>query len=99
MIRSEKSQDNFYLVTCADLECVVLASSPEEASCTALKNIFNKKGSNTNLSFIISVNLIKDKEIFFFKTSVVLNDLGHFKLAKDFEEMSDFFLDKGKNPH
>jgi hypothetical protein len=101
MIRSEKSQDDFYLVTCADLECMVLASSPEEASCKALKNIINKKGSNTNLSFIISVNLIKDKEkeIFFFKTSAVLNDLGYFKLAKDFEEMSDFFLDRGKNPH
>jgi hypothetical protein len=34
-----------------------------------------------------------------FYTASVLNDLGYFKLAKDLEYLSDFFLDKGENPH
>ena len=54
MIRSAESQECFYLVTCADLECMVLSTSPEEASGIGLKNILNKKGINTNLSLIIS---------------------------------------------
>ena len=101
MIRSSESQDRFYLVTCADLECMVLATSPEEASCIGLKNILNKNGIKTNLSLIISVDYInKNKnETFVFYTSSVLNDLGYFKLAKDLESLSDFFLDKGENPH
>ena len=58
MIRSGESQESFYLVTCADLECMVLSTSPEEASGIGLKNILNKKGINTNLSLIISVDYI-----------------------------------------
>ena len=101
MIRDSDSQEYFYLVTCADLECMVLSSSPEEASCLGLKNMLNKKGSDTNLSYIISVDHINKlkNETFIFYTSNVLNDLGHFKLAKDLESLSDFFLDKGENPH
>ena len=101
MIRSDESQENFYLVTCADLECVVLAASPEEASCLGLKNILKHKGLNTNLSLIISVDFISKhkNETFVFYTASVLNDIGHFKLAKDLESLSDFFLDKGENPH
>ena len=66
-----------------------------------LKNILKKYGQNTNLSFIISVDLIKESEIEtrLFMTSNVLADLGHFKLAEELDSMSDFFLDKGKNPH
>ena len=101
MIRSAESQEKFYLVTCADLECVVLAASPEEASCLGLKNILKCKGLDTNLSLIISVDFINKhkNETFIFYTSSVLNDIGHFKLAKDLESLSDFFLDKGENPH
>jgi hypothetical protein len=101
MIRSVESQDSFYLVTCADMECMVLTTSPEEASGIGLKNILNKKGQDTNLSFITSVDYINKhkNETFIFYTSSVLNDLGHFKLAKDLESPSDFFLDKGENPH
>ena len=101
MIRTSKCQDNFYIVTCADMECVVLASSYEEAANNGLKNIIKKNGSKTNLSFLISVDLIKNREIetLIFNTSNILNDIGYFKLAKDLETMSDFFLDKGKNPH
>lgn len=101
MIRSEESQESFYLVTCADLECMVLATSPEDASYIGLKNILNKKGINTNLSLIISVDFISKhkNETFVFYTTSVLNDLGYFKLAKDLEYLSDFFLDKGENSH
>jgi len=101
MIRDLDSQEYFYLVTCADLECMVMATSPEEASCRGLKNMLNKKGINTNLSLIISVDYINKhkNETFVFYTASVLNDLGHFKLAKDLESLSDFFLDKGENPH
>lgn len=101
MIRSFESQEYFYIVTCADLECMVMASSPEEASCLGLKTILNKKGQETNLSFITSVDFInkKENETFVFYTSSILNDLGYFKLAKDLESLSDFFLDKGENPH
>jgi hypothetical protein len=101
MIRDLDSQEYFYLVTCADLECMVMATSPEDASCIGLKNILNKKGINTNLSLIISVDYINKhkNETFVFYTASVLNDLGHFKLAKDLESLSDFFLDKGENSH
>ena len=101
MIRSLESQDYFYLVTCADLECVVLSSSFEEAACSGLKKILEEKKSETNLSFIMSVDLggrrIIKKQVFY--TSSILNDVGYFKLAKDLESLSDFFLDKGENPH
>ena len=43
MIRTSKCQDNFYIVTCADIECAVLASSFEEAANNGLKNILKKK--------------------------------------------------------
>lgn len=101
MIRTLKCQDNFYLVMCADVECMVLATSPEEAASTGLKNILKKRGLESNLSFLISVDLINNHEIetFVFHTSNILNDLGFFKLAKDLESLSDFFLDKGENPH
>ncbi len=101
MIRTSECQDNFYIVTCADMECGVLASSFEEAANAGLKNIITKNGSKTNLSFLISVDLIKNREIetSIFNTANVLNDIGYFKLAKDLETMRDFFLDKGKNPH
>ena len=101
MIRKFESQDNFYIVKCADLDCVVLADSYENAVCYGLKNILKERGSETNLSFIIGVDLVKNSECDtkIFYTPDVLNDLGYFKLAKDLECLSDFFLDKGENPH
>ena len=101
MIKSIESLENFYIVKCSNLECVVLSSSYEEAVSKGLKNILKKYGQNTNLSFIMSVDLIKNLEIEtrLFMTSNVLADLGHFKLAEELDSMSDFFLDKGKNPH
>ena len=97
MIRTLGFQDNFYLVICADIECMVLANSFEEAATNGLKNILNKVGLKTNLSFLISVDLINNHEIetSIFTTSTILTDIGYFKLAKDLETMSDFFLDKG----
>ena len=101
MIKDIKSQDNFYLVKCSDLECMVLEDSYENAACYGLNNIIKKYKSETNLSFMISVDLIKDYEIDtrIFYTPSILNDLGHFKLAQDLANLSDFFLDKGENPH
>ena len=97
MIRTDKCQDNFYLVMCADIECMVLASSFQEAANNGLKNIIKKFSSEANLSFLISVDLINNHEIetSIFSTSTILTDIGYFKLAKDLETMSDFFLDKG----
>ena len=63
MIRTLGFQDNFYLVMCADIECMVLANSFEEAATNGLKNILNKLGLKTNLSFLISVDFIKNHEI------------------------------------
>ena len=101
MIRTLGFQDNFYLVMCADIECMVLANSFEEAATNGLKNILKKLGLKTKLSFLISVDLINNHEIetSIFQTSSILNDLGYFKLAKDLESLSDFFLDKGENSH
>ena len=42
---------------------------------------------------------IHEIETSIFRTSAILNDLGYFKLAKDLESLSDFFLDKGENSH
>jgi len=101
MVRNLESQDDFYLVKCADLDCMVLADSFENAVCYGLKKILKEKGSETNLSFIIGVDLVKnyDFETRIFKTADILNDLGHFKLAENLACLSDFFLDKGENPH
>ncbi len=97
MIRTDKCQDNFYLVICADIECMVLAGSFQEAANNGLKNIIKKYSSEANLSFLISVDLINNHEVetAIFTTSTILTDIGYFKLAKDLETMSDFFLDKG----
>jgi len=101
MIRSLENQDKFYLVKCSDLECMVLSDSYESAASIGLGKILKNRGSETNLSFILSVDLVEDYEIKteIFSTSAVLNDLGYFKLSKDLANLSDFFLDKGKNPH
>lgn len=101
MIRHLESQDNFYLVKCSDLECMVLSTSFEEAACQGLKDMIKINGTCTNLSFWLSVDHIKEYEIDtnVFYTPKVLNDLGYFKLAKDLASLSDFFLDKGENPH
>lgn len=101
MIRALECLDNFYLVICADIECMVLAASPEEAASNGLKTILKNRGLKCNLSFLMSVDLINNHEIetSVFHTSSILNDLGHFKLAKDLDSLSDFFLDKGGNPH
>jgi len=101
MIKHVESQENFYIVKCSDLECMVLSDSYESAASIGLGKILKNKGSKTNLSFILSVDLIENYEIktHIFYTSAVLNDLGYFKLSKDLANLSDFFLDKGKNPH
>jgi hypothetical protein len=80
---------------------MILANSFEEAAANGLKKILNKLGAKTNLSFLISVDLINNHEIetSIFQTSSILNDLGYFKLAKDLESLRDFFLDKGENSH
>ena len=51
MIRTLGFQDKFYLVVCADIECMILANSFEEAAANGLKKILNKLGLKTNLSF------------------------------------------------
>jgi len=101
MVKDIESQDDFYVVKLSDLECVILADSFEEAASDGIKKIIDNKGDKTNLSFWISVDRIKNYEIEtrLFYTPVILNDLGFFKLSKDLENLSDFFLDKGKNPH
>jgi hypothetical protein len=101
MVKDTKSQDDFYIVRLSDLECMILAGSFQEAASNGVKKIIDNKGRNTNLSFWISVDKIKNYEIetCLFYTSSILNDLGYFNLSKNLENLSDFFLDKGKNPH
>ena len=42
MIRTLGFQDNFYLVICADIECMILANSFEEAATNGLNDPFVK---------------------------------------------------------
>ena len=53
MIRTDKCQDNFYLVICADIECMVLAGSFQEAANNGLKNIIKKYSSEAKNYFIL----------------------------------------------
>lgn len=101
MFRDDKSQNKFYKVACANMEIMVLDETPQEAVANALKLLLNKFGENTNLSLIMSVSEIRDdvNEMTIFYTISVLENIGFFKLAKDLEDLSDFFLDKGKNSY
>jgi hypothetical protein len=101
MIRSLESQENFYIIRFSDSECVVLSNSYEEAACIGLKKIIQSFGNRTNLSFWLSVDNIDSRNIEtnLFYAPKVLHDIGYFNLAKNLANLSDFFLDKGKNPH
>ena len=70
-----------------------------EAAAAGLTNIIKMFGGDTNLSPSLIVDRLNasEYETEVFLTSKVLQDIGYFKLAKNFDELSDFFLDKGKN--
>lgn len=97
----DKNQKNFFKVVCADWTRLIFSNTPEEAVSKALQDVVNKKGEKAHLSFFISAEeyKIEDPELFLYETSFVLSDLGYFKLSKNLSSLSDFFLDKGKNPH
>jgi len=99
MFRTLESQDNFFRVTLSNQETIVLSPTFSDAASAGLAAIIKKFGGNTNLSTSLIVDRIKDLEFEteVFLTSRILEDIGYFKLAKDFDELSDFFLDKGKN--
>ena len=96
----DQSLKKVYRVGSADWNIEVLSYNEQEAASIGLQNVLNKTGKKTNLSFLIEVEEnIYGSELHLFKTSSVLADIGFFKLAEEFSRMSDFFLDKGKNPH
>ena len=94
------NQDKFYEVSCSDWSLIIKSSSPYEAACAALKKMMQDKGRNLNLSFILEIKQCNNEEdIEFLYVPSVLFDIGYFKLSEDFSELSNFFLDKGKNSH
>jgi hypothetical protein len=99
MVRISKSQEYFYRVILSNQETIVLSNSQQEAASKGLSQIMAKFGNQTNLSPMLIVERINDYRIEteIFLTTMILEDLGDFKLAKDFSAISDFFLDKGKN--
>jgi hypothetical protein len=101
MYRDLENQEKFYRIKCADWEYMTLAENVEEAASKALKNVIDLKGENCNLSFSMCVEEIGDSVIHldFMYVPKVLEDIGLFKLSNELSSLSDFFLDKGKNPH
>ena len=99
MIRSEKSQELFYRISCSDWQYMALAESSIDACTIAFKEILKDK--NNNISFVACVDEIKNESIDrqFIYVPEILQDLGYYKLAKELSNLSDFFLDKRKNPH
>ncbi len=99
MIRKEKSQDLFYRISCSDWQYMTLAESYTDACTIAFKEILKDK--NNNISFIACVDELKDESIerYFIYVPEILQDLGYYKLSKELSNLSDFFLDKRKNPH
>jgi len=88
-----------FTVKCSDWSVDIEASSFSEACSKGLELMISRIGSNLNLSFIICAENKISKEIEIFDTSLVLADVGFFNLSKNLSELSDFFLDKGENPH
>lgn len=99
MIRKEKSQEVFYRITCSDWQFMTLAESYIDACAAAFKEILKDK--NSNVSFVAYVDEIKNNSIKrnFIYVPEILQDLGYYKLSKELSMLSDFFLDKRKNPH
>lgn len=99
MIRYEKSQDYFYRVSSSNWEYMVLAKNDIEACEKALLEIL--KDDQSNISFIAKIDKIMETKIkvSFVYIPEILHDLGYFELSKNLSHLSDFFLDKGKNPH
>jgi hypothetical protein len=80
---------------------MVLAENIDEAASKALKEVLELKGKNTSLSFTMCVEEIADEKINldFVYVPKILEDIGLFNLSNELSSLSDFFLDKGKNPH
>lgn len=99
MVRREKSQDLFYRISCSDWQYMTLAESYVDACTIAFKEILKDK--NNNISFIACVDEINNESIKrnFIYVPEILQDLGYYKLSKELSNLSDFFLDKRKNPH
>lgn len=99
MFVKEESQYKFYLVECSDWKILRLASSSQDAAIEALRIKIEELGTNLNISFILSVKDVQEKENqTFFSVPALLSDLGFFKLSSDLAILSDFVLDKGQNP-
>ena len=101
MFKTEESQEDFYLVECADWQSIILSCSYAEAATIALKEVIEKLGKNTKLSLLMNIKKVNDSDdkIEFLHVPEVLTDLGHYKLAKDLSSLSSFFLDKGETLH
>lgn len=96
----DKNQEVSYSVSSSDWTENVSADCFLSAAVKGLKSQIGKNKEKTNLSFIISVEKQDDleKEMDVFYTSEILAELGLHQLSKELSQISDFFLDKGKNP-
>lgn len=101
MFKSSENQQNYYRISSADWEYIVISSSFEEACSQAVKEMIKLKGGDLNLSFTLEASKLSgfDVETNFFYTPSILSDLGLHDLAKSFSEVHDFFLDKGKESY
>lgn len=95
----QENQYKFYMVECSDWKVLRLSSSSQDAAIESLRLKIKELGNNLNLSFILSVKDMQEKENqTFFSVPALLSDLGLFKLSADLAILSDFVLDKGQNP-
>jgi hypothetical protein len=94
-----KNQELSFIVSSSDWTENVSSPCFLSAAVKGLKQQINKNKEKTNLSFIISVEKQSglEKEVDIFYTSEILAELGLHKLSKELSQVSDFFLDKGKN--
>lgn len=99
MFRKEKNQEHFYRISLGSIQTICLASSYEEAASVGVKSILENFKEDAELSIITTVEKIHEETIDskIFKTSILLQDLGFFNLAKNFEEICHFLLDKSEN--
>lgn len=95
-----ESLKKVYKVGSANWNMQILSHNEQEAASMGLQSILKINKKDTQLSFVISVEEdILNAELYLFETSMILANIGYFKLSEEIASLSDFFLDKGKNSH
>jgi len=101
MFKRLENQENYYRISSADWEYMVVSSSFDEACSEAVKKMMKLHGENLKLSLTIKASKITESKIKtdFFYTPTILSNLGFHRLAESFSTYHDFFLDKGKQSY